>query len=294
MCLHCQQELSCKSRTVPLLKFAFWVLVSQYWKTVAGPLQGLGMFAETQFLWKRIQLQLRQICIKPWLTKLSSSPTWQTFHLSMGVSHHQHLSSGNDPRASSGRQPLNFTRVWSRIKPMTRERLQPGCLPVGKKDLWMVQLTGSALRVFDLKFCDQNENVDGWMEKPCQSCEKPIPQSNVKNHYERTLPHIQIEVFRTRTKASVFRPHGTAIQGFLLLPLRSKWSPCRILHQDEVGCYSIQVHQDAWSWCPSAVQTSTREWRPCSIRLCHNCPWRLRDHKSWDWRSDKLANTCEK
>ena len=162
------------------------------------------------------------------------------------LSHHQHLSSGNDPRASSGRQPLNFTRVWSRIK-TNDARAAPARLPSPseRRDLWMVQLTGSALRVFDLKFCDQNENVDGWMEKPCQSCEKPIPQSNVKNHYERTLPHIQIEVFRTRTKASVFRPHGTGIQGFLPLPLRSKWSPCRILHQDEVGCYSIQVHQDA-------------------------------------------------
>ena len=290
MCLHCQQELSCKSRTVPLLKFAFWVLVSQYWKTVAGPLQGLGMFAETQFLWKHIQLQLRQICIKPWLTKLSSSPTWQMFHLSMTFFTSSAPLFRKRPQGQQWQAATELCRGMEQDQ-TNDARAAPARLPSRRKE-GLVDGTAHWLRSQGL-WPQKVTKMRMWMDTHVRAV-APIPQSNVKNPYERTLPHIQIEVFRTRTKASVFRPHGTGIQGFLPLPLRSKWSPCRILHQDEVECCSIQVHHDAWSWCPSAVQTSTWELRPCSTRLCHNCPWRLRDNKSWDWRSDKLANTCEK
>lgn len=63
----------------------------------------------------------------------------------------QRLASFEPRGASRGRQPLHFSRVfWSRMKPMTREWLQPGRLPIAKQDLWMVEFTGSGLQVFHL------------------------------------------------------------------------------------------------------------------------------------------------
>ena len=50
-----------------------------------------------------------------------------------------------------GRQPVHFAREFrSRMKPVTRQRLQPGGLPVAKHDLRVIEFTGSGLGVLHL------------------------------------------------------------------------------------------------------------------------------------------------
>ena len=170
-----------------------------------------------------------------------------------------------------GWHPVHFAREFrSRMKPVTRQRLQPGGLPIAKHDLRVIEFTGSGLGVLHLtcrhcwlKGMAYFRIFLAFWKELIHSDEKSSKSSEIENHeqsvmFEGKKSHVLL------AHSFSFGPLGRGIQEFHLRPPRSLWPSCQVLPEDAARSHGLPDDQDDWSWWLSGVQTWTLLCQLCS------------------------------
>ena len=132
-----------------------------------------------------------------------------------------------------GRQPVHFAReFWSRMKPVTRQRLQPGGLPVAKNDLRVIEFAGSGFGVLHLTW-------PTWKNKKTQDV-TTVSSLLVKRNvfflpYSRASP--QCPSLREKSSKYLKCKNQKYIYCFCNSVLTTPWTKCDVRRENHMFCW---------------------------------------------------------